>query len=391
MTQHARTADFQHESLPAEGSTHNGHPIDDQPREPTTWEPMDLGPFLRGEVATPAPTVGARRADGLPLLYPGREHAFLGATESGKSWLALACVTAELIAEHHVVYIHFEEPDPGSTIERLRRIGVPDQLILRHLHFVAPQRPMHRGWLDDLVALHPTLVILDGVNEAMTLQGVKIDMEGWAAFRRNVVVPFKAAGAAVVECDHIPMNSDPTRMDAFGTVHKGATLDGARFVLTNDTPFGRRTRGASHVFVTKDRPGYLRAEGKPTRTPGKTFLATLTVDDTGTTPDFLTLYAPKAADDTAGQLVDNMSTTADTVLAVIADQPDQTVKSARTLFAALRQAGHQIRDEAVRDALADLILAGRVTEIPGSRGARGYRTTASRDQPTEPDPNECVP
>ncbi|MCV7207037.1 hypothetical protein H7J75_00040 [Mycolicibacterium canariasense] len=292
----------------------------------------------------------------------------------------MACVTAELIAAHHVVYIHFEEPDPGSTIERLQRIGVPDSAILSHFHFVAPTRPMRRGWLDDLVAMQPTLVVLDGVNEAMTLQGVKIDMEGWAVFRRNVVVPFKAAGAAVAECDHIPMNSDPSRLDGYGTVHKGATLDGARFVLTNDTPFGRRGRGASHVFVTKDRPGYLRAEGKPTKVPGKTFLATLVVDDTPTAgPDFLTLYAPQNDEPVIG-LADALDNTTDIVLTTIDAQPDHAVKSARTLFAALRQSGHQIRDELVRNALDDLVLARRLIEIPGARGARGYRT-ASASQP----------
>src|SRR5271167_3049473 len=43
--------------------------------EPTTWEPVDLGPYLRGEVSQPQPSIGAHRSDGLQLIYPGREHA----------------------------------------------------------------------------------------------------------------------------------------------------------------------------------------------------------------------------------------------------------------------------------------------------------------------------
>ena len=64
--------------------------------EPTTWEPLDLGPWLNGEITQPQPTLGLTRSDGLRLIYPGREHAILGETECGKTWLALGCVAAEL-------------------------------------------------------------------------------------------------------------------------------------------------------------------------------------------------------------------------------------------------------------------------------------------------------
>ena len=93
-------------------------------------------------------------------------------------------------------------------------------------------------------------------------------MEGWSTFRRRVSKPFLKAGAAVVVCDHVPINSDPSRRDAIGTVHKGNIIDGARIMLTNEAPFGRNMRGASHVSVTKDRTGHLRAHGRPTRHRG---------------------------------------------------------------------------------------------------------------------------
>jgi hypothetical protein len=99
----------------------DGPPDDDT--EPTTWEPVDLGPWLRGEIEQPHPALGISRSDGLQLLYPGREHAVLGETESGKTWFALGCVAAELTAGHYVVYIHYEEGDPASTIERLQLLG----------------------------------------------------------------------------------------------------------------------------------------------------------------------------------------------------------------------------------------------------------------------------
>src|SRR5262249_7397140 len=72
----------------------------DEPPEndegPTTWEPIDLGPWLRGEAEHPEPSLGIHRSDWLQLIYPGREHAVLGETESGKTWFALGCVAAEL-------------------------------------------------------------------------------------------------------------------------------------------------------------------------------------------------------------------------------------------------------------------------------------------------------
>ena len=88
--------------------------------DPTTWEPIDLTPWLNGEIEPPPePSLGIARSDGLRLIYPGREHALVGETECGKTWLALGCVAAELTAANHVVYIHYEEGDPGSTLERL--------------------------------------------------------------------------------------------------------------------------------------------------------------------------------------------------------------------------------------------------------------------------------
>lgn len=124
-------------------------PPPDEPAPPveTTWEPIDLGPYLRGEVTPPEPAIGAYRSDGVQFLYPGREHSILGGTEAGKTWLALLCVTAELNRRNTVVYIHFEESDPASTVERLRLLGVTDHDMAERLHFVAPVKGVRPGWL----------------------------------------------------------------------------------------------------------------------------------------------------------------------------------------------------------------------------------------------------
>jgi hypothetical protein len=354
--------------------------------EPTTWEPLDLGPYLRGEITQPRPEVGIERSDGLRLIYPGREHAILGETESGKTWLALGCVAAELLAGYRVLYIHYEEPDATSTIERLRLLGVSDTVIDARLTFVAPMRPVHKEWLAELLAAAPSLVVHDGVNEAMSLHGNEIkDADGAATFRRNLIRPCVAIGAATLACDHMPLAADGSRRDAYGSVHKGNALDGARIMLENVEPFGRGMRGVSYVFVTKDRPGYLRAQGRPTKTPGKTFMGVLVVDDSEVFHPFeMPFYAPRD-DDSATALMDAAVANAvsglrETVWEVIAAQPDRTVVSLRRLFAEMRNAGHQAREAMIRDTVDDLLVAGRLTEVAGRRGATGYQAKLTAAQ-----------
>jgi hypothetical protein len=352
--------------------------------EPTTWESVDLGPWLRGEITQPHPCIGISRSDGLQLVYPGREHAFVGETESGKTWLALGCVGAELVEGHRVVYIHYEEADPGSTIERLQLLGVDAALIAGQLRFVAPARPARVEWIADLLDPAPTLVVHDGVNEAMALMGADImAADGAARFRRQLVVPFLRAGAASIACDHLPKDRDGrSHRDAYGSVHKGNALDGARILLEPTATFGRCMRGASYLFVTKDRPGQLRAHGRATKLPGRTFIGTLVVDDSQRdSPDFaMRFYAPRQDEQTAAETA---ATPADIVHEVIAALPDRTVGSLRALFAQMRQAGHQVRESKIRDAVDDLIVAGRVIERTGKRNATAYQAVLTAAQESD--------
>ena len=135
-------------------------------------------------------------------------------------------------------------------------------------------------------------MVHDGVDDAMALIGADIMFAGGVAtFRRTLVTPFRRVGAAAIACDHLP--KEQRGRDAYCSVHKGNALDGARLVLENAEPFGRAMRDASYVFVTKDRPGNLRAYGRPTKQPGKTFIGVLAVDDATEGPDFSTrLFAP---------------------------------------------------------------------------------------------------
>jgi hypothetical protein len=335
-----------------------------------SWQPVDLSRWRDGvAVETIRPTLGMARNDGVQLIYPGAEHSILGQTESGKTWLALNCVATELQAGHPVVYVHYEEPREDSTIERLLLLGVDIDTIVKYLRFVGPGERVRPELVTALLHPAPTLVVHDGVNEAMSLMGLGMDVDGASEFRRLLVTPFRRVGAATIACDHMPMDHDAGRVDAYGSVHKGNALDGARIMLENVEPFGRGMRGRSKVFVTKDRPGYLRQYGRPTRFPGKVYLGTLVVDAT-TGPGFAMAFAaPTDADETQTKAGADLATI---VYDIVAAMPGHTVNSGRDLLREVRKPGHKLTDAKIRSVVDDLVATGRLIHVSGRRGANTY-------------------
>lgn len=346
------------------------------------WNPVDLEPWLSGEMQPPQPTLGVVRSDGLRMIYEGREHAVLGETESGKTWFALGCVAAELAAGKDVVYVHYEEGDPASTIERLRLLGVDSAVIRARLHFVAPDKPPLPHQVTALLCPAPSLVIHDGVNEAMAMMGAEIkEVEGASAFRRLLITPFRRAGAAVLVCDHLPLAHDPSRRDAYGSVHKGNALDGARIMLVNAEPFGRHMRGSSKVLVTKDRPGQLRSRGNPTPHPGITFMGMLAIDDCVNGPDFvMRFHAPTPDTGEAAPTDDPIVKLADVIHVMVAGLPEQQVESTRMLHAEARKAGLQARNTDISAAADYLVAEKRFERVYGKNRKQGYRAVGSVSQ-----------
>jgi hypothetical protein len=339
--------------------------------EGDSWAPIDLGPYLAGEVKRPEPTVGLARSDGLRLIYPGKEHSVIGEMEAGKSWVALACAAAELADGKPVVYIHFEESDPSDSVERLVALGVRDNDILKLFRFVGPDRPVTPARLAALLDPAPTLVILDGVNEAMSMHGQAIrEEDGAAEFRRRLVKPCTKVGAATLSLDHVVKDREGRGRYALGSVHKGNALSGSLIVLENAEPFGRKMKGRSHVFVTKDRPGHLRRHGRPTKTPGKTFLGELIVDDTRRWVEWLELkfWAPADREEEAAPQVDGNADHPDdaqvlaTIKAIIAKGKEANLRAVR--------AAAGLGKDKVDNALARLDLAGRIDETPGPNRKR---------------------
>ncbi len=363
---------------------------------PDSWTPVDLGPYLDGTIVRPEPNIGIVRVDGLQLLYPGKEHSVIGEMESGKSWFSLACVAAELMSNRTVVYVHFEEDDPGDTVDRLRLLGVPAYQIRTQFAFIGPHAPATPERIAKLAARRPSLVVLDGQNEGMILHGQEIREEGGAGEFRNLLIkPWTAVGAAVLACDHVVKNGDDRGRYAIGSVHKGNALNGSLIVLENAEPFGRGERGVSRVYVVKDRPGHIRRHGQKTKTPGKTYLGMLVVDDTRRWRDELDLSWSAPADAAPEAEVDKRDPYAEAkakILDVLAGQPEQSVGSMRKLEALVREGGYVFGRGALAEPVEGLVVTGVLEEVPGRRGATGYRIKATQEAgATDPPAQSSLP
>jgi len=332
-----------------------------------SWRPLDLGPYLRGETTRPEPDVGMRRGDGIQLIYAAKEHTVIGEMESGKSWFCAACAVAEMTNGNHVMYVHFEESDPTDTVERLLELGMSVDVITRLFHFVGPEEPYTRERLAHLLAYAPTLVVFDGVNEAMSLHrwGIR-EEDGAAAFRRCLVKPCTAAGAAVLSADHVVKDREKRDRGPLGSIHKGNGLTGSLILLENVAPFGRGARGCSHVFVTKDRPGFLRRNGRADRkTPGKTFMGSLIVDDTRTWVSYLDLAFIEPQDAKTDDEAPAGNADDAPILAAVADIAKDGEVNMRRIYARSPFG----KDRTV-NAVERLVLSGALKETAGPRRAR---------------------
>lgn len=222
----------------------------------SSWRPVDLAPHLAGDAPVVRPALLAR-SDGQCLLYPGKLHWLSGEPEAGKGWIALQACAERMNAGERVLYVDFEDQAP-TAIDRLRALGVADELIAERFLYLAPEGRVGDGDIDRLLALRPALAVADGVTEGMVLHGQDpIDNTAVAEWIGLVLRPFTRAGAAVLTLDHVTKSKDNRGRWAYGGQHKLAGVDVA-YGVTVGVPMGRGRTGELHVVVHKDRPGFVR-------------------------------------------------------------------------------------------------------------------------------------
>ena len=243
-------------------------PVPDIKPATSTWQHVDMSSV--GEITEQATIL--KRQDDIGLLYPGRIHWIYGESESHKTWVMLIAVTQLLDQGDGVTYVDFE--DHAHAIKsRLIALGAKEKDINNpdRFTYLRPDEPLgdrtDTPQLADLyAALHttePGLVVIDGVSESMTLEGLDPgktpDTVEWI---HRVAKRITATGSlpAVAVIDHQAKND---AKGAFGSQHKKAGTDGASYEVKAIRKLARAygtepVEALISVTIGKDRVGYVR-------------------------------------------------------------------------------------------------------------------------------------
>jgi hypothetical protein len=258
----------------AEDDEPASQPVSDTPADavdtPDPWAPVDLGPILDGTYVAPQPTL-MPRPDGHCLLYPGLVHSFYGESESGKSWVAQAELARLICGSQKVLMVDFES-DPGQVVGRLLAMGTPRELLAQHFEYRQPSSPPTKGtMLGGLLTSSYTLVVIDGVTEALGVFGLKTrEEDDIVRFMSYMKAISRYTGAAVVLIDHVTKSSEDRGRFAIGSQHKLNAVDGAAYGVEVEAPLGVGMRGELVLRVTKDRPGQVRGHAGQWRASDRT-------------------------------------------------------------------------------------------------------------------------
>jgi hypothetical protein len=233
--------------------------------ESSSWKPIDLAPILAGEQIAEPPSLLARE-DGICLLYRARVHSLYGEPEAGKGWVALKAAADELAAGEYVLYIDFED-DAETAVERLLALGVDPEVILDRFVYLRPDESLaseeSRAELDAALRPAPSLVVIDGMTEALEVEDLDLNNNKEVAHWIRTV-PRRIAretGAAILIIDHVVKDRDSRGGSAIGAQHKKAGIHTA-YLIEAVKPFGRGLDGSSRIKVEKDRPGHVRRHAK---------------------------------------------------------------------------------------------------------------------------------
>jgi hypothetical protein len=250
----------------------------------STWKPIELAGYYDGLFAEPIPTI-LKRTDGNGLLYQGKVHSIYGESESGKSWIAQIATAECLKSDKKVIYIDFES-DANDIVNRLKVLGVSKAHLLQYFTYIRPDGPREVDdpyWKAILEPDCATLVVIDGVTEALTMWGGQTkdndEITRWMRiFPRTIA---KANGAAIVLIDHVTKSTETRGRFAIGGQSKLATIDGAAYLVEPIELLSPGRIGTLTMRVTKDRPGLVRKHSGTGRISDRTQEAAIfTIDST---------------------------------------------------------------------------------------------------------------
>lgn len=231
----------------------------------STWKPVLLAEAVKAIEDAAAPTELAR-SDGQCLFYPGAVNGVIGASESGKTWIALEAARQALLAGRKVAILDFEDT-AVSIKRRLLALGVDEERFADAVVYAQPLDSPTREELLDLVTelkeFEPSLIIVDGMNAAMSIMDLDLSNNKDATrFFQLLLRPLAETGAAVVYVDHITKNANEAK-GGIGAQAKRAMTTGVTLRVDVDEQFDRIRPGTLKLTVDKDRAGHVRAASGP--------------------------------------------------------------------------------------------------------------------------------
>lgn len=251
------------------------HSDDEDPARPrTTWWPAPIAERATQAAEAPAPT-HLLRDDGQPLFYAGKVNGLIGESESGKSWVALHAVHQAAAAGQRCLILDFED-SPASVLSRLQALGADGELVGDLIHYADPQEALgllQQADLHEALGWQYGLIVVDGVNVAMTLMGFDLNSNtDTTEFSTRLLRPLARTCAAVVTVDHVPKNPEARGKGGIGAQQKRALQDGCCLLVEVLEPFGKGQTGELRLTVDKDRNGHVRGIAGGGKYAGKAHL-----------------------------------------------------------------------------------------------------------------------
>ncbi|MEM7342459.1 MAG: bifunctional DNA primase/polymerase [Actinomycetota bacterium] len=206
----------------------------------------------------------AIRTDGIGLLYVDQLNWVHGDSGSGKTWVVLHAMTQLLKAGRSVAWVHYEDPNPGTIVERLRLLGLDRNEVVDRFHYWDPQgAPLDALQLLQLCEAHDvTHVALDSVGEALNAEGLNEDSDAevgpWIAGRLR---PLVNAGIGVTPVDHGTKAAQQPLYPS-GSKRKRAAVTGAALLVEAIEAPTRDRDGTIRLTCAKDRHGN-HPQGRP--------------------------------------------------------------------------------------------------------------------------------
>jgi len=235
--------------------------IDPETDSPSSWQPLDLRAILDGNYQPTAPNL-LNRNDGQALLYTGKINSLFGESGSGKTWVALLGCAQAIWNGAGAIFIDLED-SPVSVSERLMLLGVTRDELYTRFAYIRPSDPSAHGIVDELAhvetaiaAIGATIVVIDSLGEAMSLDAVKPNEDDAVAWwHLRVARRLAALGPAVILLDHIVKSRDAPELFAIGSQRKRAAIDGHALRVDLLEPFSRDKGGRLKLTSAKDRHG----------------------------------------------------------------------------------------------------------------------------------------